>query len=222
MLGVIGQLLPLAVAVALSSVPILAVLVILLGASRFAVPTLFVVGYVVGLLVMTTLFALGSRAIPAPTSAAAQPIIGTLEIVIGSALATYATILGIRHRRTPPRDQPPGWMLALGRLRPLPALGLGLALNVRPKSILLAVGAGLVIGSAKLTPSSYAIVLAVYIVIGASSVGGPACFAILRPTKAHRPLVSAERWLLRNRGTVATIVGIVVGIVIVGNGMTRF
>ena len=222
MLGVIGQLLPLAVAVALSSIPILAVLVILLESTRFAVPTLFVIGYILGLLVMTALFALGSRAIPARESAAAQPVVGAAEVVIGIALAAYVAILGIRRRRTPPREERPRWMLALGRLRPLPALGLGLALNVRPKSILLAAAAGLVIGSTQLTPSSYAIVLAVYIVIGASSVGGPAAFALIRPTKAQGPLASAEHWLLRNRGTVATIVGVVVGIVIVGNGLTRF
>src|SRR3954454_12452573 len=100
MLGVIGQLLPLAVAVALSSVPILAMLVILLGSSRFAVPLLFVIGYMAGLFVMTALFALGSRAIPAPSGAGAkQPAIGALEIVVGLALVTYATIAGVRHRR---------------------------------------------------------------------------------------------------------------------------
>lgn len=221
MFGVIGQLLPIALAVALSSVPILAVLVILLGASRAAVPALFVSGYIVGLLLLTSIFALTLQALPAQSSGA-EPIAGVLEIVIGAALVIYASIEGRRRRGAPRSEEEPKWMVAMGRLRPLTALGLGLALNVRPKSILLAAAAGLIIGSAQLPPSSNAVVLIVYMIIGASSVAGPAIFALFRPAKAHRPLESAEHWILRNSRTVTIIVAIVIGAVIVGNGMTRF
>ena len=222
MLSVIGQLLPLAVAVALSSVPILAVLVLLLGAARPRVPTLFVVGYVAGLVTITSLFAIFLHAIPANTSVGPEPFVGVLEILVGVALLVYAVIELRRHPQAAERETLPRWMVALGRMRSLPALGLGFALNIRPKSILLAIAAGLVIGPAKLPVSEDVIVIAIYVLIGGSSVGGPALFALIRPDKARPALAATERWLLRNDTTVAIIVATVIGTVIIGNGISRF
>ncbi|WP_158866065.1 GAP family protein [Leifsonia sp. AG29] len=221
MLGVIGQLLPLAIAVALSSVPILAALVLLLEAKRPLVPTLFVVGYLVGLVVITSLFAIFLHAVPADTSTGAPPVVGVLEIVAGIALLVYAGIEVRRRRRKPERESLPRWMVALGRMRPAAALGLGLALTVRPKSILLAIAAGLVIGPAQLPAAQDAVAIAVFVVIGASSVGGPALFAVARPDAARPALSAAQGWLLRNDTTVAIVVAAVIGTVILGNGLTR-
>lgn len=222
MLGVIGQLLPLAVAVALSSVPILAVLVLLLAAVRPWVPTLFVVGYVAGLIAITSLFAIFLHAIPGTTSVGPQPVVGVLEILVGAALLVYAVIEVRRHPQATERDTPPRWMVALGRMRSLPALGLGFALNLRPKSVLLAVAAGLAIGPAQLPLPEDIVVIAIYVLIGGSTVGGPALFALVRPDTARPALAATERWLLRNDTTVAIIVATVIGTVIIGNGLSRF
>ncbi|MGN7798839.1 GAP family protein [Leifsonia sp. 22587] len=222
MLSVIGQLLPLAVAVALSSVPILAVLVLLLESSRPLVPTLFVVGYVVGLVIITSLFAIFLHAIPANTSTGPEPFVGVLEIVVGIALLVYAVIEVRRHPQAAERESLPRWMVALGRMRTLPALGLGFGLNIRPKSVLLAIAAGLVIGPAQLPVSQDVVAIAVYVVIGASSVATPALFALIRPDKARPALAATQRWLLRNDTTIAIVVATVIGTVIIGNGLTRF
>ncbi|MGO4592760.1 GAP family protein [Leifsonia sp. 2TAF2] len=222
MLTVIGELLPLAVAVALSSVPILAVLVLLLESTRPLVPTLFVVGYVAGLVVITSLFAIFLHAIPANTSTGPEPVVGVLEIIIGVALLVYAVIEVRRHPQAAESESVPRWMSALGRMRSVPALGLGLALNIRPKSILLAVAAGLVIGPAQLPVSEDVIAIAVYVLIGGSTVGAPALFALIRPDKARPALASTQQWLLRNDTTIAIVVAAVIGTVIIGNGLTRF
>lgn len=221
MATVIAQLVSIALAVALSSVPILTVLVIILEAPRAVVPALFVSGYVTGLLVITALFALGAQAMPDRTHQS-NPLAAMLQVTVGIALVVYAAVVGTaRRRRTAPREELPSWMRGLGRLKPLPAFGLGLALNARPKSILLAAAAGLAISSLQLTPSTGVVVIAIYLIIGASTVAGPAIFAVLRPVKARFQLESAEKWLLRHSRAVAVIVAIAIGAVVIGNGLTR-
>jgi hypothetical protein len=79
-----------------------------------------------------------------------------------------------------------------------------------------------VIGPAKLPETEDVIVIAIYVHIGGSSVGGPALFALIRPDKARPALAATERWLLRNDTTVAIIVAAVIGTVIIGNGLSRF
>ena len=62
----IGHILPFAVAVALSSVPIMATIFILLSPNRSRSSLPFLIGWVLGIAVVVTLCTLGAQAIPSP------------------------------------------------------------------------------------------------------------------------------------------------------------
>jgi hypothetical protein len=221
MLAVIGQLLPIALAVALSTVPITAVITILLSQqSRAALP--FMLCFFAGTFVVTSLFSLGLRAVPLRTTRGAEVWFAVFEVIIGLAIVTYAIVIFARRHLSTAPEEMPRWLRAVGKLRPWQAAGLGLILSVRPKSLLLTAAAGLVIGPARLSTSEFVVAILVFVILGTSTVTVPVILALARPAAARRPLRAAERWITRNSRTVTVIVALVIGKVLVGNGLTRF
>ena len=76
-------------------------------------------------------------------------MIGTLEILIGTALVVLGLVALVRRTRTS-TSQRPSWIEGIGSFGRLPALGIGLALNLRPKALLLFAAASLAISGAHL------------------------------------------------------------------------
>ena len=87
MLQAIGHILPIALAVAISSVPIMATIVILLSPKGAQTALPFLIGWVLGMAVIVTLFTLGAQVIPSPRSdRRPATAIATIEILVGIAL----------------------------------------------------------------------------------------------------------------------------------------
>jgi Sap, sulfolipid-1-addressing protein len=221
MLAVIGQLLPLALAVALSTVPITAVLTILLSPqSRAGLP--YMLAFVIGNIIVTAAFSLGLRAVPVRAAVGAQVGLAVFEVILGAAIIAYAIVIFARRHLSTRSEEIPRWLRAVGKLRAWPAAGLGLLLTVRPKSLLLTAAAGVAIGPAQLSASEFVIAVLVFVILGTSTVTVPVILALARPTSARRPLRAAERWIAHNSRTVTVLVALVIGTVLVGNGLTRF
>src|SRR5215217_632572 len=88
----LGALLPIAVAVAFSSVPLTVTILILLSPNRNRAALPFLVGWVIGVaavIVCSTLFA---SILPAPPRRGPDPTIAVLWMVIGAALIVLGVI----------------------------------------------------------------------------------------------------------------------------------
>jgi hypothetical protein len=115
----------------------------------------------------------------------------------------------------------PKWLSAAGSLGPWSAFGLALILNIRPKGILLSAAAGLSIRGDDLTVQATAIVIVIYTVISASAVAVLIIASLVNPTRTGRWLVDAKDWVTRNNLIVSVLIMILIGTVIVGNGLAR-
>ncbi|MDQ0893404.1 GAP family protein [Agromyces ramosus] len=221
MLSAIGQLLPLALAVAISSVPIMATILILLSPRRRQSAVPFLIGWVLGILVVVSLSALFAQVVPTARSPRrAETTIGTIEILIGVALVVIAVIAWRRARRNP-TDAMPKWLNAVGTFGPWAAFGVAFALNVRPKGLLLAVAAGLVIRAEDLSLTESAVAILIYTVIGCSTVAIPIIVTLANPERMEPRLLSAKEWIGRNSGVVTALILILIGAVIIGTGVGR-
>lgn len=221
MLEAVGQLLPIAVAGAVSSVPITAMIMILLSPQRSKSAIPFLIGWVLGLAAVVSLCALGARAVPVSRFGRHDTALGIAEIMVGVALIAGALIA---RRRAAPAEGPSGlpqWLRGIGSLGPWPAFGVALVLNVRPKAILLALAGGLVLRGAALPLGQAAIVIAVYTVIAASTVVVPIAMTLVAPARMEPRLIRAREWLGRHGAAVSAAVLVVVGIVAIGHGLTR-
>lgn len=220
----IGLMIPIAIAVAISSVPIVTTLVILLSPNRSRSALPFLLGWVGGILLVVTACALLAQAVPTPRSTRRpDTVIGVLEILVGATLIVLGIVSWYRERHggSPPSASTPAWLSSAGKLGPWSSVGLGLVLNVRPKGLLLAIAGGLTLRADAGTVPVAVLAILIYTLIGGSTVAIPIVATIASPTRMEPRLVAANEWMGRN-GTVLTsaIVG-VIGLVIVGMGIAR-
>jgi threonine/homoserine/homoserine lactone efflux protein len=211
-------LLPIGLAVALSSVPITAMLVFLGSTRARQSGPAFLIGYGLGLMVVTILFAVGVAALPPGRRGPQDTVVGTVEIILGAGLVAYGIWL-IAHRRQ--RERPPGSgrLKRLESLGPIPAAGVGLVLNIRPKSLVLAVAAGIALGASGFGTTGLVISFLVYIGLGLSTVIVPVIVYFRSSGKAAEEIARARRWITKNGHVVTVTVVLMLGAVLIGAGI---
>lgn len=217
MLQAIGSLIPLVMAMILSSVPFLATVVILMSPRRATTALPYMAGYVLGILLFTGLTGAALRVVP--WSVAPGGFFGYFEILIGTALVVLALVQW--HRRPGRVLLSPGWLNRLEHFGPVAALGFAILLTLRPKSVLLAAAAGAVIASGEPSVLQALVLLVVYAVLASATVSVPVIMSVIRPDSTMRLLVQAREALERNASVITLVVLLMIGTVIVGDGLTR-
>lgn len=218
--AVIGDLLPLAVGVAISPVPIIAVILMLMSRQAARTSAGFLIGWVAGIVVVTVvvLLLVGQ----AGNSAGGQPstLSSVLKLVFGVLLVLLATR---QWRARPQQGQAPAlpkWMAAIDSFTFGKALGLGFLLSgVNPKNLLMCLGAGTTIGAAHLSGGDEAIVVAVFTVIAASTVAVPVIGYLTARDRMTGPLDSLRGWLTHNNAVVMAVLLLIIGVVLIGKGI---
>jgi hypothetical protein len=220
MTHVIGQLVPLALAAAISTVPISATVFILLSERRKTNAFPFLAGWVIGTAVSLLVAALLAEALPGRPRRL-NSLIGDLELIVGTALVALGIVTLVRVRRHETSVGRPEWLETIGSFGALPAFGIGLALNVRPKSVLLLAAASLAIRAADLDTSQTAVAIAVYTAIATSTVVVPIVATALFPRAMEPRLLRARDWLTAHGGELTGAIMILVGLFVVVAGFSR-
>ena len=215
----LAQLIPLAVTAALSTVPITATIFILLSERRSATALPFLSGWVLGTAAGLTLATLAAQALPGRPRQL-DSLIGTLEILVGSALVVMGLVTLVRHTRTSTSPHP-SWIEGIGSFGPLPAFGIGLALNLRAKALLLFAAASLVISGAHPSIEDTLILIAVYTAVSTSTVVVPTLATVFFPDRMEPRLVVARAWITAHGAAVTGVLMILIGVVVIGAGFGR-
>jgi hypothetical protein len=215
---VLVELVPLALAAALSTVPITAAILILLSEKSGESALPFMAGWVVGTASALTLWILAAAILP-DRPRQAKGVISTLEVVVGAALVVFGVVSFVRHRRTP-SGRRPGWMDALGSFSSLPAFGIGLALNVRPKAVLLYAAASLSIRKASLGVDETIVLIVLYTAIATSTVVAPVLVSVFAPEWMEPRLVAARDWITLHGPAATAVVMAGVGAFVMYAGLT--
>lgn len=220
MTSVIGQVLPLAIAVALSTVPIVAAILILLSPAKPLVSIALLVGWAVGVAAILGLLTVGIRLIPESSPPRDDAVVGIFRILLGTALIVYPAVSWrTRSRRV---RETPRWLDALGKINAIGALGFGFALALRPKNVILSIAAAVVIGDAELRVPDAVVVIAIFTIVGISTVALPIVGHFSAPEKTRAPLDATREWITRNTVTIMLVVSILMGVLIIGSGLQKF
>lgn len=221
--GVIGQILPFAVAIAVSPLPIVAVVLLLATPQGRVNGPVFVLAGIVGLA------AVGAIVVAAVGGSAEADAGGTPAWVSWLKLAVGVLLLlvGVRHWRGRPRgdapDQLPGWLRALDRFGAAKAAGAGVALSaLNPKNLLLAVAGATVIAQAGLPAGQEAGALAIFIAIGTIGVATPVVLSFAMGTRSRETLDPMKAWLARNNDAIMAVLVLIIGAKLIGDAITGF
>ncbi len=218
---VLGVLLPLALGVALSSVPLTATIVILISPRARQSGPAFLAGWVIGLAIVTVGFILGISAIPSGLGGPNQTVVGAVELVLGLGLFGFG-VWTIVHAPSGEKKPAPNWTKRLATLGPWPSFGLGLVLNIRPKAIALAIAAGLAIASVRLSTTELVVVLIIYILLGSSTVAIPVIMELVAPEATAVRLKEGRGWLSKNSRVISIVVSLMLGVLLIGDAIGRF
>ena len=221
--AVIGDILPLALAVAISPIPIIATILMPMSPKPRPLGLSFLGGWVVGISVAVVAFTLLGGILPEPETGDSRPVMGTIQLIVGALLLLMA-VKQWRGRPGPGEDaELPKWMAAIDTMKPGAALGLALLLSaVNPKNLLLAVAAGASIGRAQLGTGPAAIVIAVFVVIAAVTVAAPVVLYLVAPGKAADVLDEVRAWLVANNAAIMAVLLLVIGTQLLGKGIGSF
>jgi len=217
-ISVVGEVFPLAVGVALSPLPVIAVLVLLpapagsAGGVGFLVGRLAGVGAIAGVVsVLSELFA--------EATTESSTVSRVLRIVLGLGLMAWAIV---KWRGRPRGDEAeiPKWMASIDGMSTWGATRLGVIISVaNPKELAFGIGAGLTIGAAGLAVGPTVIAVAIYTVIACLTVALPVLAALVGGARMAEPLASAREWMVRNNAAVISVVLLVIGAILVGEGL---
>ena len=216
----IGDILGLAAGVAVSPLPIVAIILMLVTPRGRVNGSLFAAGWLAGLAVLGTVVLV--LAGPADPSSEGQPAawIGWLKLLLG----VLALLLAGRQWRSRPAEgiepEMPKWMAGLGRLRPGGALGLGALLSaVNPKNGGLTIAAAASIAGAGLAAGQQAIALATFVLVGSVGVVAPLIVYVAAGERAARTLDSWKTWASDHNAAIMAILFLIFGCKLVGDGI---
>ncbi|MET0736460.1 MAG: GAP family protein [Microbacterium sp.] len=221
--AVIGDILPLALGVAISPIPIIAAILMLLSPKARVTSVGFLLGWVIGIVLAVTVFTLLSSVLPENDPDASKPIQGTIQLILGALLLVLA--VGQWRKRPREGEEPvlPKWMQAIDHTTFGVAFGLGFLLSaLNPKNLIMAAGAGVAIGSAGLAGGQIALAIAVFTLIGASTVLIPVVAYLLAASKLRGPLEALKGWLAKENAVIMAVLLLVIGVSMIGKGIASF
>jgi len=210
--ALIGDLLPSALGVAISPVPIIAAILMLFGKHARTTSLGFAAGWIMGVLAATALFTgLGSAA-RETSSATGWIVLAAGVLLLAEGVREWRARSGVAST--------PKWMAAIDEMKPLAGAGIGFVLAaVNPKNLLLCVAAGMQIGAAGLTTGGTVVAIVVFAVIASSTVAVPVFAYQVAADRLRGPLASLKAWLEANNKAVMAVLILVLGVVLIGKGL---
>jgi threonine/homoserine/homoserine lactone efflux protein len=215
----IGQVLPMAVGVAISPVPIIAVILMLVTRQARVNGPAFVLGWLIGLALIGILV-IGVLGGVGESSGGRAAWVSWLELVLGLLLLLVAfRQFGSRphNGETAPT---PKWMGAIDGFTPLKAVGAGALLSaLNPKNLLLAVGGAATIAQMPIPTSEQSVAYVAFALIATIGVASPVVVYFALGDRAPAVLDRMKGWMGQNNAVIMTILCLIIGVKLIGQAL---
>jgi hypothetical protein len=217
----ISEVLPFAIGIAISPVPIIAVILMLFSARARTNGPAFLVGWVLGLAVVSGVVYVVADSANAAGDSTASDTVSWVKIGLG------VLLLALARRNWAKRPKPgeaaplPRWMDAVDRMNPGRAFGLAVLLSVvNPKNLALTIGAAVGLGQlGSLSTGDVVVALAVFVVLASVTIAGPVLYDLLGGDGARAKLDELKSWLTTHNAAVMAVLLLVFGVVLISKGL---
>ena len=216
-------MLPFAVGIAISPIPIVAI-VLMLGTDNAKSDSLsFLVGWIVAMAAAGAfLLAVIGSSDPTDNGAPADWS-STLKLVLGIVLLGLA-VKQWRNRPRAGEDAPmPKWMSSVEGFTPVKSAGLGVVVSVvNPKNLILIIGGATAISQTDVSGSDQAIAWAIFILIATIGVAAPVVIYFAMGDKAGAILDDLKGWMARNNSAIMAVILVIIGVKMIGDAISGF
>jgi hypothetical protein len=216
----ISEVLTFAIAVAISPIPIIAVILMLFSARARVNGPAFLFGWVVALAAVSTIVYVVSHEGNVATDSTAADSVSWGKIVLGVVFLLLAR-RNWRNRPAPGAERSmPKWMPRVDSLSPLEAAGLGVVLAaVNPKNLILTMGSAAGLAQLGLSTSDAVVAIAVFVLLASVSIAAPVLYALVGGDRARGTLDSAKVWLGAHNAAVMAALFLVFGVDLIAKGL---
>jgi hypothetical protein len=216
----IGAVLPLAVGVAISPIPIIAMVLMLDTPRAHTTGPAFGLGWVCGLAVVGVLMLLLAGD-DAQKSGGPATWVSWLRLVLG----LLFLLLAVRSWRGRPVEgeaaEMAKWMRAIDTFTAGRSLATGgLLAGVNPKNLALTIAASVAIAQTAIPGAQQAVALAVFVLLGSLTIMTPIAVYFLMGARAAAILENLKAWLSRHHAVIMTVLLLVLGAKLVGDAIS--
>jgi hypothetical protein len=216
----ISVVLPFAIGVAISPVPIIAVILVLFSARARVNGPAFLVGWVAGVAVVSAVVYLIANAGDVSTGNGSSDAVYWIKLILGMALVALAARNWRANVVSDAPHAPPKWMASLDTLTPLRAAGLAaLFSGVNPKNLALSLAAGANLAQTGLSGGECAVGLIVFIAVASLGIAVPVVFYLAGGERAAHVLDGWKTWLSAHNAAVMIVLFVVFGVVLFSQGL---
>jgi threonine/homoserine/homoserine lactone efflux protein len=219
----VGDVLPLAVAVAVFPVPVIAA-VLVLGSDRGkAKGVAFVLAWCVGLAAIGAIALLLAGAADANDDG--KPATWVNVLMLGLGLLLLALAAKQWRGRPASGDEPPvpGWMRTIGDFTVARSAGAGLFLTaLNPKNVLLTVAAAAEIAEVGLPAHQEIVVLVIFVLLASAGVLTPLVLTLALGERAGELLDRLRTWMARHNAAIMAALFLLIGAKLVGDAISGF
>ena len=217
----IGQVLSFGVGVAISPMPIIAVVLMLATPRGGRNGPALLLGWVAGLGVVGTIILLVSSGASASDDGAPATWTSILKLVLGLLLLAVA----VKQWRGRPRGDDEGtlpkWMATIDAFTPARSVAMGFALSaINPKNLILTAGAAAAIASTGAATGDQAVALAVFVVVGTLGPGAPVAIFFLMGERAHALLDGLKAWMAKENVVIMAVLCLIIGTKLIGDAIS--
>ncbi len=216
----IGEVLALGVGVALSPVAIVAVVVMLVAPGRVRLAWVFAGAWALSLAVVSTLVLLLADGADASANEAPATWVSVVKIVVGVLLVVFAVSQWSGRGGSEAEPEAPGWMRKLATVTVAKAAGLAVLFAVvKPKNLLLTIGAGVAVAQVGASPAGQASAVGVFVALGSAGLVIPLAIHGLMPSRGKGVLIGLRDWMVRENATIIAVLCLVIAAKLLGDAL---
>ena len=217
---VVGEILPLALVVTISPINVIPVILLLFTKRPLATSACFLAGFVAGVAALLV----AAVALAEAVDLSANSDHSTWPAVLKLALGAYLLVAAVRKFRGRPRSgesgSMPRWMGGMTSFTPARSLGVGAGLGaLNPKNVVVGLAAAATIASAELTGGQRIGAIAIYVFVAVLGVAAPIVTTIVLGARSREVLNGWKSWLDQNSAAIMSVLFLIFGVVLIGQGI---
>jgi threonine/homoserine/homoserine lactone efflux protein len=216
----ISEVLPYAIGVAISPIPIIAVILMLFSSRAKANGPVFLLGWVIGLSVVVAVVYAITHAANAATDSTSSDTVSWIKVAAGVLLIGAARRQYAKRPKTGEVAQMPKWLSTVDQMKPGAAFVLAIICSaVNPKNLILAAGAAAGVAQVNDSVGDAVVALIVFVLVASLSVGGAVAYYFIGGARARAHLDDFKAYLTEHNAAVMATLLLVIGVVLIAKGL---